>query len=287
MKLMDKLRSLAKECWYFLSSRQFLLNIGAMIGSFLLVMTILFFGISNYTLHGTSVSVPGFVGLSFEQAQKLAEKDNFRLVVNDSVFDKKAAQGLILEQYPKAGAGVKNGRTIYVTKNTTTAPLVSISYNQVIGRPRNYVAKLFKKNGLELGKETAVACKGANTVVALKLDGKTLLQEADPSKGEQKPTLPAKIPMAARLEICYCKGGTNGDDAQIEAPELVCVYYEDALMDLELAGLSVGTVRFLGEASRDTLSAFVCTQRPLPGDLMKNGGSINLELCVEKPESCP
>ena len=284
---MNKLRSFAKECWYFISSRQFLLNFGGMIGSFILLMTLVFISIGRYTLHGAVVSVPGFVGLSFEQAQKLANKDDFHLVVNDSVFDEKSVPGLILEQFPKAGAAVKNGRTIYVTKNTINPPLVSISYNRVIGRPRNYVGRLFKKNGLELTKETALPCKGENTVVALKLDGKTLLQEADPSKGEQKPTLPTRIPKASRLELCYCQGGTKTSEAKIEVPEVICSYYEDAIMDLEMAGFSVGKLRFLGKSTMDTLSANVCKQRPLAGDLLEKGGYIDLELCVEKPSACP
>lgn len=73
--------------------------------------------LDHYTCHGCAIEVPDLDGYQVEIASDITEKVGLRYVVVDSIYDEQAEPGAIVEQDPKAGASVKEGRRIYLVIN--------------------------------------------------------------------------------------------------------------------------------------------------------------------------
>lgn len=101
----------------FLTSRIFLLNlaIASVIVFILLFVTMRM--IKSYTNHGTYYPVPGFSGMTFDSANELAENSSLKVEIIDSVYNEFSEPGTVIDQVPKTGKRVKEGRVIYLTMN--------------------------------------------------------------------------------------------------------------------------------------------------------------------------
>lgn len=82
-------------------------------GVVLVLLTLLFLGI--YTRHGHNVVVPRLEGLQIEEANTILKAKGLHAEIVDSVYNRDAVPGAILDQTPKADNKVKEGRSIYVT----------------------------------------------------------------------------------------------------------------------------------------------------------------------------
>jgi beta-lactam-binding protein with PASTA domain len=112
----------SKSSGLFITSRTFLKNI-----LLLLVLLVLGFfiikGFMNfYTHHGQSIAVPNLVGLKITNLKSVLEPHNFNFKVVDSLYDADKAPGAVLDQDPASDSKVKEGRTIYLTINSTLPP---------------------------------------------------------------------------------------------------------------------------------------------------------------------
>lgn len=79
-------------------------------------------GLDVYTKHGDFVQIPNVKGLQMDEAKALLEKNDLQMEVIDSVYNKEAIPGSILDVSPAVGERVKPGRTIYITINPLTPP---------------------------------------------------------------------------------------------------------------------------------------------------------------------
>lgn len=84
------------------------------------------YGLDIYTHHGEGVPVPNLTGMNFENAANLLDRNELRIVVSDSGYNKKLPADCILAQSPGEGTSVKKGHTIYVTVNSPSSPTVAI-----------------------------------------------------------------------------------------------------------------------------------------------------------------
>ena len=71
----------------------------------------------HYTNHGVEISVPDITGLYVEEAQITLGAEGLQLAIIDSTYSQKTPLGTLLEQNPKAGSKVKQGRTVYAIQN--------------------------------------------------------------------------------------------------------------------------------------------------------------------------
>ncbi len=85
-----------------------------------------FFGLGIFTHHGQSITVPDLKGLTFDEAVMKLRNMNLSIEISDSIYDTHSAPGAIIIQTPKAGAKIKDNRTIYVTIHSFTTQQVSI-----------------------------------------------------------------------------------------------------------------------------------------------------------------
>lgn len=92
-----------------------------------------------WTHHGDTSTVPQVKGMSFAQATQVLKDNNLGIEISDSIYDRNAAPGTVIETSPKAGATVKKDRQIYVTITafspklvTISAPVIGVSSRQAI-----------------------------------------------------------------------------------------------------------------------------------------------------------
>ncbi len=100
-----------------------LMNVACMVILGIIILTCVFKWLNTYTRHGEYVTVPSITGMFEEEAANTLAQYGLRYEVNGYRFDKEVVEGGIIEQFPKAGAGVKRDRTIYITINTGKQPM--------------------------------------------------------------------------------------------------------------------------------------------------------------------
>lgn len=115
-----------KEFFSFKNNRFFWLNLIAMIVVMLAAAWGTLQWLDKYTRHGEAVVVPDIKGKALAQAGNEITKQKLRFAVIDSSYVKGMPAGAVLEQSPAGGMKVKEGRTIYLTINTDSAPKVSM-----------------------------------------------------------------------------------------------------------------------------------------------------------------
>lgn len=79
----------------------------------LLIVTLFFLNV--YTRHNANVKVPNLAGLQVEEANAILKSRGLHIEVIDSIYQKDAIPGAIIEQVPEANSNVKEGRAIYVS----------------------------------------------------------------------------------------------------------------------------------------------------------------------------
>lgn len=98
------------------------------------------FFLDFWTHHGDNAVVPQIKYLSYDKAEKVLAEAGLSIEISDSIYDKKAQPGTVIESWPKAGAIVKAGRQVYVTVNafspkkvSLTTPITGVSLRQATG----------------------------------------------------------------------------------------------------------------------------------------------------------
>lgn len=79
-----------------------------------------------WTRHDSKITVPSVKSLPFPEAAAALEADGLVAVLSDSVYDKTTRPGTVIEQNPKVGTVVKEGREIYLTINAFSPKMVTL-----------------------------------------------------------------------------------------------------------------------------------------------------------------
>lgn len=193
-----------KEFFSFKYNRFFWLNLIAMMIVLIAALWGTLHWLDNYTRHGQSITVPNVKGLPLLQAENEINKRELNSIVIDSNYVKGMPAGAVLEQTPEGNSKVKQGRTIYLTVNTSDVPKVAIpdlidnsSFRQAEARLRAIGFKLTEPEEVDGEK---------NWVYGIKYNGKNLVT------GD-------KVPREAMLTLCVGKGDkVENDSTQTELP---------------------------------------------------------------------
>lgn len=129
---------------------RFGLHLAAMLllGALLLMLTL--WGIQLYTHHGREVTVPDVKGIPTASAMSKLADIGLRGEVDDSVYLPSIPAGVVYEQSIKAGNPVKEGRIIYLTINSGSAPKLIMPDIADNSSQREATAKL-RALGFKLG----------------------------------------------------------------------------------------------------------------------------------------
>lgn len=101
-------------------------NILAMIIIALALVIITFRWINKYTLHGQYIEVPDLSGMFEEEAGKALAAQGLKYEVSEYKYNKMIVEGGVIEQKPKPGSYVKQGRKIYLTLNSGKEPMRAV-----------------------------------------------------------------------------------------------------------------------------------------------------------------
>ena len=226
-----------------LTHKPFWVNLLAILGITFLVVFIFLQLLSLITKHGEYLTVPGVTNMKTENAIKLLESKGFEVLIQDSVFVDSAARGIVLKQLPEPNSTVKVNRTVLLTVNRVTLPMVDMPSLQ--GKSLNYAIEILKRSHLQLGDTTFKPDFMMGSVLEQTYKGNVI-------------TSGTKVTWGSRIDLVI--GGGLADTRMI-VPNLVGLTYGEAKLLLEQNGISTGAL-IPDPGITDTLGAFVYKQSP-------------------------
>ena len=221
------------------------------------------------TRHGKTVRVPDFTNMSVPEAVQAAERGKVNVKVTDSVFVRRLGAGVVYRQSPKAGAEVKQGRSIFLTINSiiprkTVMPnLVGYSFIEAKAELTN--------RGLNLGKIRYVNDMATNNVL------KQLYRGREISAGTE-------IVSGSDIDLVL---GLSREDSKTTVPNVVGMKLVHAVDMLHDRYLNLGRMTFDPgiHTYRDSVNAVVYRQ-DTPGVQKTLGSAVNIYLTLD-PDKVP
>lgn len=276
-KLGETLKKWAKEFWYFVSSLLFLKNFGGMLGALLLFFGIIVLFLKCYTRHGDSLEVTNFVGMTYQEAEKVANEVDLELEIMDSVFIPDREPGMVLSQSPKPMSQVKEGRSIYLTVTKFQADMVPLPVFSESSYDFNlYQKKLRRKNiNAKIVDRVFDARQAANSIVFLVYDGDKY-EDDDIQRG-------VDVPMGSTIEFVV----TKRESSVVQVPNLVCQAYDEAEFLTTNSSLKIGEVIEDNTVTSRT-SAYVWKQKPAYArdKMIDKGAGMTIYLTQYQPDGC-
>ena len=227
----------------FITNRPFWVNLLVVIGLTILMVFVFLQLLGLITRHGQYLTVPSVLGMRTEQAVKALESKGFEVLIQDSVFTDTAKMGIVLKQLPDPNSTVKINRTVLLTVNRLTLPLVDMPALQ--GKTLNYALEILKRTHLELGDTLYKPDFMRGSVLEQQYNGNII------SSG-------TKIPWGSKVDLVIGSGLT---DMRIMVPSLIGLTLGEAKIVLDQNGIGLAAV--IPDAGiTDTLGAFVYKQNP-------------------------
>ena len=157
----------------YLTSGVFFAQILAAFAIVAAISYLFFHWITYTTHHGQEITVPDLSRLSAEQAEeKLAAIDLDYIILDTVDFKPDFPKLTIVEQEPKPGAKVKEGRKIYIKINASKYTMVSLP--DLIEKTYRQAVPTLEAVGLQEGTITYKPYLGKDMVLELRLNGKKL-----------------------------------------------------------------------------------------------------------------
>lgn len=247
-------------------TKALLYNVLIAIGIIVVLLIIVQSGLKNYTRHGESITVNDLRGMTFDQVKSVLSDNNLEWEIMDSVFDMNKPPLSIVDQNPKPGSKVKQGRTIYLTINATSAPSTEIP--DLIGRSSYKYAKMqLESYGLKVGEPVYRPDPHLNAVIGMEANGKPVTRKTKLTKG---------------TVVTLILGDGLGN-SRIPVPYLIGLRYDEAEFKLKGYSLNVGAA-VVDDGVTDTSGAVVYKQVPAYGEgSIRIGEPIDLFLSRELP----
>jgi beta-lactam-binding protein with PASTA domain len=253
----------------YITHRPLWVNIVTAIVLAFAVFALFILSLNFLTHHGRSRTVPLVVGKTFEEAEKILNKDGFDIVIQDSVYVDTLPPSAVIKQVPESDAVVKVNRTVYLTLNRAAAPMIDMP--NLIGYSFRNAEMNLSSIGLRVGDTIYKADFAKNSVLDQLYNGQHIAQGT-------------KIRMGSAVELIL---GTGVGEMVYSVPNIIGMTYGEAKAKVEPNGINLLVLYAPGVT--DTLSAFIVDQQPKrydeEGQLLKirTGQFINIKLAVEKP----
>lgn len=123
--------------------------------------------LDSFTHHGEKIEVPNVLGKSLYDAETMLKDRGLVALVVDSMYDKSAPRGSVLEQSPKSGYEVKGGRMVYLAVNLKGEPMAQVPDVVGHGSLREAVA-LLQSLGFKLTAHKPVLGRPKDLVLGVK-----------------------------------------------------------------------------------------------------------------------
>lgn len=223
--------------------------------------------LNNYTRHGFFIEVPDLRGLTPQEALPFSEKKEMNILVVDSIYDKEALPGTIVEQFPSSGSKVKSNRTIQLIINASSVEKVPFpqlrqsSFRQALQRLHNL--------GFEIGKLKYMPSDFRNLVLGFESEGEPIEVGDLVEKGKT-------------IDIIL---GSGKQPASVTLPNLFGKTLEEATHLLLHSYLNPGEIIFDNSVQQeaDRKKAVVYLQRPdlTSSNRVMQGEEVTLFLTID------
>ena len=226
----------------FLTTRPFWVNL---LAAFLFVLLIIFGFLQLLgliTRHGEYLTVPSVTGKPTSEAIKFLEEKGFEVLIQDSVYVDTAKRGIVLKQLPDPNSTVKVNRTVYLTVNRVTLPLVEMPALE--GKTYSFALEILRRSHLEAGDTTHKPDFMRGSILEQLYKG-------------NKITSGTRIPWGSKIDLVIA-GGL--EDIRIQVPDIVGMTFGEAKLILEQTGVAVALIT--DPDVRDTVGAYVYRQSP-------------------------
>ena len=228
-----------------------------------------------YTHHGERYLVGDYTGMELIDAARMASAKTFEIVLIDSIFRLDMAPGIVLNQNPSPGTGVKRNRKIYLTVTASKPPMVNLP--SLAG---NYNFEAYERKLARIGVQAKILTKEynetleENTIIGVYYKDEKIT-EADLGTGYA-------VPQGAAISFVITERFTG----KVPIPNLICRTFATASFLLSsnklILGDTLGDYEFLE-------GAYVWRQEPayLPNRQIPIGTKVDLFLQTELPAGCP
>ncbi|MFD2519762.1 PASTA domain-containing protein [Emticicia soli] len=242
-------------------------HIGIILAIFLILFFSFFFLYLPWsTNHGQSITVPELKGMSMEEMEKALDDRDLDYEVSDCTFVAGARPLTILTQFPKAGSSVKEGRKVYLTIVSETAPMVKIP--DILKRSLSSAKNQLLSNGLVAGDPEYIPAIEDNSVLKIKVDGR----EVTPG---------SSVPKGSKVTLVL---GDGLGDQMIEVPNLVGMASDEAEILTSGQNLSI-TLHYVGPID-GTPDGTIVRQRPAAqGNKIRVGDVIDVDVAGTDPNA--
>ena len=227
----------------FITDKPFWVNL---LAAFVLAFLLIFFVLQMLgvmTNHGAYLTVPSVVGKKTDEAVKFLESKGFEVVIKDSVYTDTAKNGIVLKQIPDPNSTVKINRTVLITVNRVTLPMIDMPALE--GKSLNFALEILKRSHLKLG----------DTIYRPDFMRGSVLEQL--FRGN-KITSGSKIPWGSRVDLVI-GSGLNQDP--ILVPQMEGMTFEEAKILLQENGILLGAVVADPDVV-DSAAAFIWKQSP-------------------------
>lgn len=106
--------------------KRILLHIGLMFLVAVVIGWLAMMWLDVWTRHDDTIIVPTVKSLTYDDASRRLSDEGLVAVLSDSVYDKSTRPGTVIDQNPKVGTVVKEGREIYLTINAFSPKMVTV-----------------------------------------------------------------------------------------------------------------------------------------------------------------
>ncbi|MDB5203469.1 MAG: hypothetical protein JWQ27_2878 [Ferruginibacter sp.] len=227
----------------FITNKPFWVNLLVVIAITLLVLFIFLQLLGLITKHGEYLTVPSVTNKKTAEAIKILEDKGFEVLIQDSVFIDSAQRGIVLKQLPEPNSTVKINRTVLLTVNRVTLPMVDMPSLQ--GKSLNYALEILRRSHLQLG----------DTIYKPDFMMGSVLEQM---YGGNAITSGSKVTWGSKIDLVI---GGGLAEQRIMVPNLEGMTYGEAKLILEQNGISLGAL-IPDPGISDTLAAYVWKQSP-------------------------
>ena len=157
----------------YLTSRVFFAQILAAMAIIATISYLFFHWLTYTTHHGQEITVLDLSKLSVEQAEEKLSAADLDYIILDTVdYRPEFPKLTIVEQEPKAGAKVKEGRKIYIKINAEKFTMVSLP--DLVEKTYRQAVPTLEAVGLQEGTITYKPYLGKDMVLEMRMNGKKL-----------------------------------------------------------------------------------------------------------------
>jgi len=221
------------------------------------ILVVVFFIVNDllmpwYVHRRDEISVPSVVGKTSDEAKEILSAAGLDPREGDVLTDPKYPVGTVISQNPPPEKIVRQGRRVYLTLSGGERHVIVPNLN---GQSLNNAKFMLEQVGLKIG---ATEYEGSDVYFENTIIRQTIAPRISVKQG-------------TRVGVVVSQGRVS---EKMPAPDLLNKSLTEAENILKSLGLSVGKITY--QSVPDVLPNTVVSQIPRPGEMVPNGGSIDL-----------